>query len=208
MEHKLTRLKLLLLIFFLNSSLPAMADSEYVIDPNHSSLNFSVSHLMVSKTHGVFNDYTGQIRYDPANLSATDINVTIQAVSIDTRLKARDDHLKSTDFLAVANHPLISFRSVGIQKDPFGKFVLTGNLTLRGITKEIAIPITINGPAKNMLGDEVIGIEGQLTINRQDFGVSWNKTMDQGGLVVGNEVQIDFSVEAIQQKTEKNLRVE
>ena len=167
----------------------------YQIDPVHSNIGFAVKHLMVSTTRGKFADYNGQIEFDPKSASVFKAEVTIQANSIDTDNADRDNHLKSADFLDTANHPAINFRSKKlIEKD--GGYEILGDLSIHGITKEIAMPVTISGPIQSPSGKEVIGISGETTINRQDFGVSWNKVMDKGGLMVDNNVRIIVDIEA------------
>ena len=167
----------------------------YQIDPVHSNIGFAIKHLMVSTTRGKFADYSGQIEFDPKSANVFKAEVTIQASSIDTDNADRDNHLKSADFLDTANHSAINFRSKKlIEKD--GGYEIMGDLSIHGITKEIAMPVTISGPIQSPSGKEVIGISGETTINRQDFGVSWNKVMDKGGLMVDNNVRIIVDIEA------------
>ncbi len=168
----------------------------YTIDDVHSSLGFSVKHLMVSTTHGAFKEYAGTIAYDPVDPTAFKANVTIQAKSIDTDVQKRDDHLRGPDFFEVEKYPTITFTSKTLTgKD--GVYTLLGDLTMHGVTKEISLPLTVTGPIKNpMGGDFIIGLEGQSTINRQDFGINWNKAFDNWGLAVGNDVTIRVALEA------------
>ena len=167
----------------------------YNIDTAHSTIGFDVKHLMVGTTSGAFNDYQGTVDYDPANAAATKIDVTIQAASINTRNEDRDNHLKSADFFDTANHPAIIFKSTKVEASGDG-YVVTGDLTMRGVTKEISIPVSMAGPVQSPMGGYAIGISGKTTINRQDFGISWNKNLDQGGVVVGDEVVVIVNVEA------------
>ena len=178
------------------SFLPSMAGADaYKIDSVHSSIGFSVSHLMVSQTTGVFNEYEGVVNFDPKDVSMASTEVTIQTASIDTRSKKRDDHLRTADFFDVENHPQMTFKSKTFV--PSGdKYLITGDLTIKGITKEIAIPVKITGPAASPMGGTVLGLSGQVTINRQDFGISWNKSLDNGGMVVGNDVDVLINIEA------------
>jgi polyisoprenoid-binding protein YceI len=169
----------------------------YQLDPVHSTIGFSVSHMMVSTTRGGFSQYEGTIDFDAGMPEQTKINVTIQANSIDTRNEKRDNHLRAADFLDVANHPVITFISTKVVKEG-DRYLVSGDLTIHGVTKPVTIPLTINGPVKSPFGANVIGLSGQVTINRQDFGVSFNKQMDQGGLMVGNDVLIDVQAEAQQ----------
>jgi polyisoprenoid-binding protein YceI len=168
----------------------------YDIDKSHSSIDFSVSHMMVSTVRGGFSDYSGSITFDPQNDPAvSNAEITIKAASIDTNQPDRDKHLVGSDFLDVENNPLITFKSKSAHKEG-DTYLITGDLTIRGTTKEITIPAAINGPVKSPFGKDVIGLTGRTTINRQDFGVSWNKKMDQGGVVVGDEVTLEINIEA------------
>ena len=176
----------------------AQAADVYKIDAAHSSLGFSVSHLMVSKTTGVFNEYEGAITFDAKDLAASSAQVTIQMASIDTRSQKRDDHLRSADFFDATANPQITFKSKQIASSGEG-YLITGDLTLKGVTKEIAIPVKITGPVVSPFGATVIGLAGQVTINRQDFGVSWNKALDNGGVMVGDNVDVQINIEAQKQ---------
>lgn len=173
----------------------AQAAGTYTIDPAHSTVGFSVPHMMVSTVKGGFTAFDGTIQFDPQVPEQTAIHVVIQTTSIDTRVPDRDKHLRSSDFLDAEQYPAITFQSRFVKKSGEG-YLVTGDLTIRGVTRSIDLPLTINGPVTSPFGAEVIGLSGTLPINRQDFGVSWNKTMDQGGLVVGDIVTIEVAVEA------------
>lgn len=173
--------------------------AEYDVDPSHSYIGFAVRHMVVATVKGSFNEYEGRFEYDPQNPLAFKASATIQAASIDTRNKRRDDHLRNEDFFDVAKYPQITFESTGIE--PAGdKYLLKGNLTMRGVTREISIPLTFNGPITDPWGNIRAGFEGSTVINRQDWGISWSKTLDTGGLVVSDEVTIEISIEGIQKK--------
>jgi len=174
---------------------PVFSASLYEIDHSHSSIGFAVKHLMVSTTKGKFNDYQGSIQFDPENLAESKIEVTVNAGSIDTDNEQRDNHLKSPDFFEVDKFPEISFKSKRIEKSG-DIYSIVGDLTIKGVTQEIEIPVNISGPIMSPLGKQVIGISGETTINRQSFGVNWNKVMDNGGLVVDDFVKIQVEVEA------------
>ncbi len=168
---------------------------EYSIDKTHSTIGFSAKHLMVSKTTGMFKDYDGVIMFDPNDLAASKIEMTIQAASIDTRNEQRDGHLKSADFLDAEKFPALTFMTKTIAKEG-DVYNLTGDLTIKGVTKEITIPAEISGPVNSPMGGEAIGITANFKINRQDYGVSFNKTMDNGGFVVSDDVTVDVTIEA------------
>lgn len=168
---------------------------EYSIDKAHSTVGFSAKHLMVSKTNGMFKEYDGAITFDPNDLAASKIEMTVQAASIDTRNEQRDGHLKSPDFLDAEKFPTLTFVTKSIAKE--GEvYNLTGDLTIKGVTKEITIPAEISGPVNSPMGGTAIGIAANFKINRQDYGVSFNKTMDNGGFVVSDDVTIDVTIEA------------
>ena len=168
---------------------------DYAIDKAHSSIGFSAKHLMVSTTNGQFNDYDGVIKFDPNDLAASKIDVTVQAASINTNMDKRDAHLKGADFLDVEKFPTLTFVSKSIAKSG-DDYQLTGDLTIKGVTKETSVPAQISGPVNSPMGGTVMGIHSNFKINRQDYGVSWNKAMDNGGFVVSDEVKVDINIEA------------
>ncbi len=175
----------------------AQAD-EYILDTGHSSINFAVTHLMVSETKGGFTDYRGIVKYDPADVSKTEVDVTIQVASLNTHLEARDNHLRSADFLDAEKFATITFRTTMAKKEDDGTVTLVGDLTLHGVTIKVSIPVKITGPVKSPMGGEVIGLSGEFIVNRSEFGVAWNKDME-GGVVVGNDVKVSINAEAKKQ---------
>jgi polyisoprenoid-binding protein YceI len=174
----------------------ALAADEYKIDPVHSAVAFSVKHMVVNTVHGRFNDWSGQILYDDKDLSKSSVNVVIKTASINTDNPQRDGHLKSADFLDAQKYPEITFQSKSVEKTRDG-FIAHGVLTIRGVSKNVDLPFKLNGPI-SVGGTGLLGAEASVTINRQDFGVSWSKSLDGGGLVVANDVKIDINVEAKQ----------
>ncbi len=170
------------------------AADAYKVDAVHSSIGFSVKHMMVSNTTGQFDQYDGAIAYDANDLANSKIDITIQASSINTRNTGRDGHLQGADFFDVAQFPTITFVSKSITAD-----AIVGDLTIKGVTKEVTVPASISGPVTGM-GKTKIGISAQFTLNRQDYGVSWNKTLDQGGVAVGDEVKVTVDIEADKQE--------
>lgn len=169
----------------------AFAADSYTMDQSHSTLGFSVTHMMVSQITGQFDQYDGTVVYDPNDLANSKINVIIQTASIDTRVAKRDEHLQGADFFNAAQFPTMTFVSKNITAS-----LITGDLTIKGVTKEVFIPAAILGPVKTMSGSTVIGISGSFKLNRQDYGITWNKTLDQGGVAVGDEVTVNINVEA------------
>jgi len=181
---------LIMMVALLSTSIVFAADS-YTIDPAHTSFSFTVKHMMISNVPGEFDKFDGQIIYDPKDLTSAKANITIDVDSINTRIDKRDAHLKSADFFDAAQFPTITFVST-----KFTPGYITGNLTMKGVTKVITIPVTISGPVKTMMGGQAIGITGSTTVNRQDYGINWNKTLDQGGVAVSDNVNITISIEA------------
>jgi polyisoprenoid-binding protein YceI len=176
----------------LTTSMVFAADT-YTIDPAHTSFGFTVKHMMISNVPGEFGKFSGQIVYSPADLANSKADVTIDVSSINTRIDKRDAHLKSPDFFDAEKYPTITFVST-----QFTPTSITGNLTMKGVTKEVTVPVTISGPVKTMMGGQAIGITGSVTINRQDYGINWNKALDHGGWAVSNDVVITISIEADQ----------
>lgn len=172
--------------------------AEFKVDTAHTNVGFRVAHLVVAKTTGSFNEFDASFSYDPADMSSFSLTATIQTASIDTNNGRRDNHLRSADFLDAANHPTITFASTGLRMDADG-LVVIGDLTIRGVTRSIEMPVTVVGPVAGPGGAVVVGIEGRAEIDRHDFGVSWNNTLDNGGLIVGAEVRIEIDAEFIQQ---------
>ncbi len=180
----------LFLTVVLFAATQAFAADTYKIDPAHSSIGFTVKHMMVSTVPGQFDKFDGTIAYGASDLANSKLSVTIPADSIDTHMDKRDEHLKSPDFFDVAKFPTITFVSKSITATN-----VVGDLTIKGVTKEVTIPLTVSGPVKAM-GKEMIGLNGSFTLNRQDYGLNWNKTLDQGGVALANEVTINISIEA------------
>ena len=180
----------------------AWGDDVYQIDPAHSVVGFSIRHMVINNVKGSFNDFAGTIEYDGKDPLSLKASGTIQVKSVDTGIAGRDDHLRGADFFDVAKFPEITFQSERVEKQGEG-YALIGKFTMHGVTKEIALPFTVNGPIADMQGKSRIGIESSLTLNRQDYGLNWSKALDNGGLVVGDEVKIELGMEAVLQEAEK-----
>ncbi len=185
-----------LFLFFLVLPSLILSQSQYEVDPSHTSISFSVKHMVISTVKGSFTKFEGKVIYDEKDISKWKVSGKIWADSINTNNKDRDDHLKSSDFFDVKKHPFITFESKSFKKDGDG-YICNGILRMKGVSKEIEIPFKILGKVIDPLGKERIGVEGSLKLNRQDFGISWSKTLDTGGLVVGNEVLIELSAEFV-----------
>src|ERR1700730_230119 len=169
------------------------------IDPAHSAAHFSVRHLMISNVRGEFTNISGSALIDPADLSNSSVEVTIQAASLSTREPQRDEHLRSADFFDVAKYPALTFRSKRIESLGAEYFKLVGDLTIHGVTKEVTFDIEGPTPAiKDPWGNVRAGVTGSTKINRKDFGLVWNALTETGGVVVGDEVKITIEAELIQ----------
>jgi polyisoprenoid-binding protein YceI len=178
---------------------PALA-ATWTLDPAHSSAQFSVRHMMVSNVRGEFGKVTGTVQGDETKPTEAVIAATIDAASINTREPKRDEHLRSADFLDVAAHPRISFASRKIEPAGNGKFKVTGDLTLHGVAREVVLDVSdLTPPVTDPSGKTRAGATATTKINRKDFGINWSKAMDNGGVVVGDEVAITIDVEATKQ---------
>jgi polyisoprenoid-binding protein YceI len=177
---------------------PAFAQTTWTIDPSHSSVQFSVRHLMISNVRGEFARFSGSVQADEKDLARSVVEASIEAASIDTREAKRDAHLKSPDFLDVERHPTITFKSKKIAAAGERKWRVTGDLTLHGVTREVVLDV--EGPTpevKGPMGDVRAGARVTTKLNRKDFGIVWNKVMEGGGVVVGNEIDVTIDVEGV-----------
>lgn len=170
---------------------------EYRIDPAHSVLAFAIKHNEIALVRGRFRDFSGKINYDDKDITKSSVEVTAKIESVNTGVDRRDAHLRTADFFDAAQYPEMTFKSTRVEKKSNSQFVLHGDLMLRGITKPVAILFTVTGAIKDGQGNTRFGVAGQTTINRRDFGFTWGKTMENGGLDVGNEVMIDLQLEAV-----------
>lgn len=188
----------LFLVFTIIACGAAVAADTYSIDPVHSVVGFSVKHMLISTVNGNFDDFSGTIVYDPQDISKSSVEVHIKAASVDTRNQTRDNDVRSPNFLDAAKYPELMFKSTSVAKSGDG-FVAHGQLTIHGVTKDIDLPFKITGQTKDPWGKFRMGAEAGLTINRADYGVVWNKTLEGGGAVVSDEVKIALTVEGVKQ---------
>jgi polyisoprenoid-binding protein YceI len=197
----MTRLSLLALFCL---AAPGIARAEsWVIDPSHSAATFQVRHMMVSNVRGEFGKMVGTLNYDPKNPGKATVEATIDATSINTREPQRDTHLKSPDFFDVQKFPTITFKSTKVEQIGAGKLRVTGDLTIHGVTKSVALDI--DGPTKPLkdpFGMTRVGASATTKISRGDFGLKWNKAIEAGGVLVGDEVTIGIDLEATLKQTE------
>ena len=175
---------------------PAAETTTLTIDPVHSEMTFQVRHL-VTKVRGHFNEFSGTIQFNEAQPERSSVELNIEAGSVDTKNADRDKHLRSDDFFAADTHHQITFRSTRIAKKGDDLFDVTGNLTMRGVTKAITLPVTYLGKAKDPWGGQRAGFETAITLNRKDYGISFNATLDNGGLLLGEDVKITINIEAV-----------
>ena len=177
----------------------APSPTQWQIDPAHSAAHFSVRHLMISNVRGEFGKVSGNVVLDPSDLTKSTVEVSVDATTINTREPQRDEHLRSADFFDVANYPAITFRSKQITAAGAGRFKVTGDLTIRGVTR--AVTFDVDGPTppvKDPWGNVRAGVSATAKINRKDFGLVWNALTEAGGVVVGDEVSITFEAELVQ----------
>jgi polyisoprenoid-binding protein YceI len=180
-------------------ALPASAGTTtYQIDPRHSSAGFGVTHLMISTVRGEFHGVTGTVVVDDTDISKSSVSVTIDTTTVDTREPDRDKHLKSEAFFDVAKYPTITFQSTRVERNNDGSLKVTGDLTIRGVTKAAVLNATLpKAPIKDPWGLQRTAVSASTKINRQEFGVAWNQKLDSGGVVVGDDVNITLDVEMI-----------
>jgi len=177
---------------------PAAAQTDtWDIDSAHSSAGFAVTHLMVATVRGEFGKMSGKISFDGKDFAGVKAEATIDAATINTREPKRDDHLKSPDFFDVATYPTITFKSKRAEAVGPRKFRLIGELTMRGVTKEVTLDVEATEPVKGMRGETRVGAQATTRINRQDFGVKWNRALDAGGVVVSDQVAVTLDLSLI-----------
>lgn len=169
----------------------------FQLDFAHTNIGFTVRHMMVSKVRGTFRTYRGTLDIDPTDFTKSTFAGEIEVASIDTGNTDRDAHLRNNDFFDAPNHPLITFASTGIQQKGDDTFEVTGDLTIRGVTKPISLAVEYNGINKNPWGQTVVGFNAHAVINRTDFGVNFNAALETGGVLVGEKVNLDLDVEGI-----------
>ena len=166
------------------------------IDKAHTNVGFTVKHMMVSKVRGKFNDFEGTIKGDPTDLTNCEIEFKINVDSIDTSNEDRDNHLRSADFFDVENYPEMTFTSTKIVQTDDDEYEITGDLTMKGVTKEVTLEAEFEGKGVNPWGQEVVGFSVEGKVNRKDFGLTWNQTLETGGVLVSETIKIVIELEA------------
>jgi polyisoprenoid-binding protein YceI len=198
MGHHLSRFALLAGLAAVFSLPAGAATSEWKLDPQHSSAQFAVRHMAISTVRGAFSKVTGTVDLDDKDITKSTVDVSIDVSTVDTREPARDNDLRSDRFFDVAHYPTLTFKSKKVEQISPGKLKVTGDLTIRGVTKEVVLDVDgPTAPIKDPRGNQRVAVNATTKINRQDFGVKWNATMDNGGVVVGDDVNITIDAEMV-----------
>jgi polyisoprenoid-binding protein YceI len=170
----------------------------YNIDPAHTSAQFKVRHMMIASVRGEFGKVAGTVNFNPQNPAASEIDAVIDVESISTHEPQRDAHLKSADFFDVLNHPVLRFKSKKVEPIGGGDYKVTGDLTIRGVTREVALTVeNLTEEAKDPWGNMRRGVEARTKISRKDFGLTWNQALETGGVLVGDEVDITLDLQLV-----------
>jgi len=183
------------------SVLPAQAADVYNIDASHSEVSFTIRHLL-SNARGRFTDFAGAINLDPKKMTSSSVTFSVKATSIDTDNADRDKHLRSADFFDVEKYPEITFKSTSIAAAGKNKYKVTGDFSMHGVTKKITLVVTFLGTAKDPWGNERAAFETGTTIQRKDYAINWNKALDNGGVLLGEEVTVSINLESVKAKPE------
>lgn len=176
-----------------------MAKSKWALDKTHSSVDFVVRHMMFAKVNGTFKEFDASIEADPEDLTTADISFEVNTASVDTRNDDRDGHLRSADFFDSENHPKMTFKSTKIVKTGDNVYDVTGDLTIRGVTRSETFKVTYGGSGKDPWGNLKAGFSAEGSINRSDYGLKWNAALETGGVLVGEEVKISIEIQAAKQ---------
>ncbi|MEU8629337.1 YceI family protein [Streptomyces sp. NPDC048669] len=178
---------------------PALAalTGDYTIDPSHSSIGFTVRHAMVTNVRGSFGEHEGSLKLDGANPAGSAVSIDVKIASVDTGIADRDGHLVSGDFFDAEKFPLMTFRSTSAEQLGGDKYRVTGDLTIKDVTRPLAIDLEFNGSATDVYGNERVGFEGGTDILRSDWGLTWNAALETGGVMVSDKVKLNFDISAI-----------
>jgi polyisoprenoid-binding protein YceI len=175
-----------------------MATTTWNIDPTHTGIHFSVRHMVVAKVRGSFKAFSGTVQLDPQSPAGASVSARIEAASIDTGVEQRDGHLKSPDFFDVAKFPALTFQSTKVEPAGGSNLRVTGNLTIRDITRPIVLEVEQLGVAKDPWGQQRAAFEAKTSIDRREFGLTWNQALEAGGVLVGDKIEISLEVQAVQ----------
>ena len=178
-------------------TVPSTLTGTYAIDASHSRIGFVARHAMVTKVRGSFNEFEGTGVFDVENPAASELQLTIKTASIDTRNADRDGHLRGNDFFAMDEYPEITFASTAVEQLDAENYRVTGDLTIKGVTKPVTVDFEYTGTAVDPFDNVRIGLEGKTVINRKDWGVNWNAALEAGGVLVSEKVTLEFEVSAV-----------
>lgn len=173
--------------------------AKWAVDSTHSSIDFTIKHMMIAKVKGAFHTFEANIEADPADLTTANIQFNVDLASIDTRNEDRDNHLRTADFFDVENNPKMVFRSTRIVKKGEDEYDVTGDLTLHGVTRPETFSVTFEGAGKDPWGNEKVGFSAQGTVKRSDFGLTYNALLETGGVLIGDDVKVSIEIEAAKQ---------
>jgi polyisoprenoid-binding protein YceI len=182
---------------------PNMSTQSWAIDSSHSGIHFSVRHMVIAKVRGQFSRWTGVITMPEGDLGRAKVEVTIDASSIDTGVADRDTHLRSADFLDVATYPEATFKSERVEALSADRLQVTGALSLHGVTREVTLDVESFGKTKDPWGNDRIGFSARTALQRSEFGLTWNQTLETGGVLVSDRVELEFEIEAVKQVESK-----
>ena len=169
------------------------------IDPAHSQIQFSIRHMMISNVRGRFENFTGVVEFDEQDLKRSSVDIQIEAASVNTREAQRDGHLKSPDFFNADKYPYLTFKSKRIEKTDVTHGRIVGDLTIRDVTKQVVLDVEYSGQAKSPWGTISAGFSATTKINRKDWGLTWNQTLETGGVLVGDEISVNVDLEIVKQ---------
>jgi polyisoprenoid-binding protein YceI len=198
----MSKTKWMTLLSIFTLSVGSVEAASYTVDPAHTEIQFKVKHLTIATVRGTFVDFEGDFEFDQDSIAASSANATIEAKSVNTNNQKRDDHLRSDDFFNVEKNPKITFFSKEVKNVKGDTFTVVGDITINGVTRTIELDAEFNGAATDPWGNERVAFSAESKIDRKDFGLTWNKVMEAGGLVVGDEVKIHVEVEGIKKQDE------
>ncbi|QHT63564.1 YceI family protein [Paenibacillus lycopersici] len=173
-----------------------MSKSKWLVDATHSSVDFTIKHMMIAKVKGSFHEFSAEIEADPNDLTTASIQFNVALASIDTRNADRDNHLRTGDFFDIEKYPALTFQSKSIVKTGDGEYDVTGDLTLHGLTRTETFQVTYEGSGKDPWGNEKVGFSGKGAIKRSEFGLTYNAVLETGGVLIGDEVKFTIEIEA------------
>ncbi|QHW32459.1 polyisoprenoid-binding protein [Paenibacillus rhizovicinus] len=173
-----------------------MSTSKWLVDATHSSVDFTIKHMMIAKVKGTFHEFSAEIEADPTDLTTANIQFNIVLASIDTRNADRDNHLRTGDFFDIEKYPTLTFQSTSISKTGDGEYDVVGNLNLHGLTRSETFHVSYEGTGKDPWGNEKVGFSGKGSFRRSDFGLTYNAVLETGGVLIGDEVKFTIEIEA------------